>query len=164
MNHPAHPKCSCGRALYKSATKGAKVGKSDPWAFCRNEACPKCGVDQAAEGPKLTPGVAKEVARRKAETTPATAPSGKPRAKGRRKIRRRTVPAPGVPPTQSEPLAVQKARERIRGIVQSLVQDKERSAVQLVLAMVNQETGNTAAANLIIAEYKLDELFGLKRF
>lgn len=162
MKHPPHPKCpTCGRAMYKSPTKGAKVRKADPWAFCRNETCQKCGVDQALEGPKLTPGVAKEMERRVAAPAPA---SDKPRAKGRRKLKRRSVPSAGVPPTKAEPETIRKARARIRIIVQSVVKDKERSAVQLVLAMMNQETGNTQAANLIISEYKLDELFGLKRF
>lgn len=38
--HPQHPNCeSCGKALFKSAYK-AKVKPSDPYAYCRNRACP----------------------------------------------------------------------------------------------------------------------------
>jgi hypothetical protein len=45
-SHPKHPKCECcGKALYKSPTKGAAVKKSDPWAFCRNGGCERSRAD-----------------------------------------------------------------------------------------------------------------------
>jgi hypothetical protein len=150
--HPPHPKCpSCGRALYKSALKGGKVAKGDPWAFCRNEACVHHGVNQTMPRPTSPPSAGSELGK---QTTTVK--------HTHRRLRRRTVPAPT--PMSKEPDTIRNARQRIRSIVKSVVHDKERSAVQLVLAMVNQETGNTAAANCIIKEYRLDELFGLKCF
>jgi hypothetical protein len=48
--HPKHPPCPrCGRALYKSMKPGA-VKKSDPWAWCRNPACPAHRLDQSTGG------------------------------------------------------------------------------------------------------------------
>jgi len=45
--HPVHPRCECGRALYKSKLP-ARVATTDPWSFCRNENCRLFGRDQSA--------------------------------------------------------------------------------------------------------------------
>jgi hypothetical protein len=146
--HPKHPKCSfCGLSLYKAKAKGSKVKKSDPWAFCRNRACETFGHDQARHAFVVQKG------------KPPT------RARGRRARTRKTVPSPGVPPSAPvEPEAVQKARARIKELVRKLAHGRPEASVGLVLALVNQETGNQKAANALIAEYRLDELFGVKKF
>jgi hypothetical protein len=46
-NHPKHPKCQCGRALYKTLEKGKASKKDDPWRFCRNENCELYAKDQS---------------------------------------------------------------------------------------------------------------------
>lgn len=46
-NHPKHPKCQCGRALYKTLEKGKASRKDDPWRYCRNENCELYGKDQS---------------------------------------------------------------------------------------------------------------------
>lgn len=45
--HPVHPRCECGRALYKSKTP-ARVTKADAWAYCRNRNCRLFLRDQSA--------------------------------------------------------------------------------------------------------------------
>lgn len=86
------------------------------------------------------------------------------KAKTRKPLPRKARVAGGVPPSKAtEPIAVQKARQRIRQLVKAVTADQDKSAVGLVLAIVNQETGSHEAANQIIDEYKLDELFGIQK-
>jgi hypothetical protein len=59
---------------------------------------------------------------------------------------------------------VQKARARIRRLVERTTSNAPRLAVSLVLALINQETGNHRAANEIIDEFGLEKRFGLQKF
>jgi hypothetical protein len=67
-------------------------------------------------------------------------------------------------PFEPEPDALKKARARIKTLIAGATTGHPPQAVHLVLAIVNQETGNHKAANALIEEYKLDEMFGLRRF
>jgi hypothetical protein len=143
VNHPPHPRCVCGRALYKAPKKGDRVLSGAPWAFCRNEACSLFGTNQSTPQEPLTAETHKEV---------------RSRAPLRRGLKRRSVPL------RNEPDAISKARVRIRTLVADVTKGVDKNAVQLVLAILNQEIGHKGAANSIIDEYRLDEIFGLQRF
>lgn len=67
------------------------------------------------------------------------------------------------PPTE-EPESIREARERLRALIAEATKDAPRPSVGIVLAIVNQETGNHAAANALIEEYGLERLFGIKKF
>jgi len=106
---------------------------------------------------------------------PATGARGQRSAVQRRRAEERRKAKPSPPPSAepvpetedaygTEPESVRKARSRIRSLVRSVVQGQHVQAIQLVLALVNQETGNHKAANVLITEYKLDEIFGIQRF
>jgi hypothetical protein len=60
--------------------------------------------------------------------------------------------------------AVAKARKALKPLIEQTTKGKEPISIGLVLAILNQETGNNAAANVLIEEYKLDKIFGLKKF
>ena len=51
---------------------------------------------------------------------------------------------------------------RIKELLKDATAGAPRSAIGLVLALVSQETGNKLAANELIREHKLDELFGIQ--
>lgn len=80
------------------------------------------------------------------------------------------MPAPAPEPPEpdeddtEEPEAVQKARARLKKMVKTATGDAPPAAIGLVLAIVSQETGNHAAANALIDEYDLTDLFGIKKF
>ena len=111
---------------------------------------------------------------------PPPAPPPPPGGKGQRSAVRRKADAerraevkakakPDKPkPARSvfdpEPEAIRKARARIKTLIEGATVGHPPQAVHLVLAIVNQETGNHTAANALITEYKLDDLFGLRRF
>lgn len=63
-----------------------------------------------------------------------------------------------------EPEAIREARERLRGLIAAATADAPKSSIGIVLAIVNQETGNHAAANALIDELGLERLFGIKKF
>jgi hypothetical protein len=70
---------------------------------------------------------------------------------------------PPEPPSESP--AVAAARKKLEPLVKMLApSDSPPAAVGLVMALLNQQTGNKSAANLLIDEYKLDKLFGLQKF
>lgn len=60
--------------------------------------------------------------------------------------------------------AIRAARERLRGMIEIATKDRPKPSIGVVLAIVNQETGNHAAANALIDEYGLTRLFGIKKF
>jgi hypothetical protein len=64
----------------------------------------------------------------------------------------------------SEPEAIRAARTRLRSMIAQVSAGAPKPSVGIVLAIVNQETGNHAAANALIDEYGLEKLFGLKKF
>lgn len=76
------------------------------------------------------------------------------------------MPANGNADTQSaeEPQAIREARERLRALIAEATRDAPRPSIGIVLAIVNQETGNHAAANALIEEYGLERRFGIKKF
>ena len=49
-------------------------------------------------------------------------------------------------------------------MITAATKDAPKPSVGIVLAIVNQETGNHAAANALIDEYGLERLFGIKKF
>lgn len=63
-----------------------------------------------------------------------------------------------------EPEAIREARVRLRTLIAAATADAPRASVGIVLAIVNQETGNHAAANALIDEYALERMFGIKKF
>ena len=154
--HPKHPSCpECGKALYKAAVKGTQVKKADPWAFCRNAKCKLCGVNQVtANG-----GHAVAVTPTKAKPPKKPEPAPEPRPTHTK----RSAEPPSSP--GDEPEAVHKARFRIREVLRRALAgtDATPTTVGITLALVSQETGNHAAANAIIDEYKLTELLGIQK-
>lgn len=72
--------------------------------------------------------------------------------------RRRARAAP------EEPEEIRAARERLRPLVEKIAPPGAPPvAVGLVLAILNQETGSKAAANLLIDEFDLTKLFGIQK-
>lgn len=63
-----------------------------------------------------------------------------------------------------EPLPIRAARQRLRAMIEAVSKDAPRPSIGIVLAIVNQETGNHAAANALIDEYGLESMFGIKKF
>jgi len=63
-----------------------------------------------------------------------------------------------------EPEAIREARKRLRAMIVDVAKNAPKPAIGIVLAIVNQETGNHSAANALIDEYGLDRLFGIKKF
>lgn len=228
MSHPKHPRCDCGKSLYKAFQKGKPVKKTDPWAFCRNASCalsgpegivdvskagraravppsgelppPEVQMDLDAEQEREAERQERRVWRKKRfkkrlkafltsrkvgdsweETTayvervtqafddvgplqkvktfetPAavvTEYDGKKRRKAR--------PAPE---DRQEPKAVRDAREGLRPLVALMAPaGTDKTAVGLILAILNQELGNKSGANQLIDELKLDKLFGIEKF
>jgi len=105
--------------------------------------------------------------------TPAPEPASEPAPKtvrinpkpvSARGVPRRAVPISEAPakPKESEPLA--KARTRLRAILEAVTVGQPKESISLVLAILNQETGNQKAAEALIDEFKLDEKYGLLKF
>lgn len=90
----------------------------------------------------------------------------------RRRQRRARAPLGGHEPANGnagtrvpeEPQAIREARARLRGLIAAATKDAPKPSVGIVLAIVNQETGNHAAANALIEEYGLERLFGIRKF
>ncbi len=86
------------------------------------------------------------------------------RARPAGEVRPEVQKKPAAPEKATEHPAVTKARARIAEIIKKTSDGKSALAIGLVLALVNQETGNHAAANIIIDEHGLDKKFGLEKF
>lgn len=143
MPHEAHPRCaSCGKALYKSLMVGTRVKKADPYRWCRNTSC-----DRYKEQSNSAPAA---MERQKAMTGPK-------RGAARRARGRPAKKAPPKPKPFQEAEPIRKARQRIRGLLSQVGKEHPALAIHLVLAIVNQETGNTKAANAIIEEHGLKD-------
>lgn len=93
---------------------------------------------------------------------PDKPPATKPVSK--RGVPRRAVPLADAPPKpkESEPLA--KARLRVRDILSAVTEGQPKESISLVLAILNQETGNQKAAEVLIDEFELDKKYGLLKF
>lgn len=108
---------------------------------------------------------AKRKKKQKAQEEPSGVDDKPPSRSRRRRTADRSPKAPPKPKAASEePEAVQAARAMIKGLVAQVTEGRPKVSVDLVLAIVNQETGNHAAANMLIDEFKLDEAFGIKKF
>lgn len=156
--HPKHPPCpECGKALYKAAVKGTQVKKADPWAFCRNAKCKLCGMNQAERSAERARDLAKQQKRKAKTEVPEPPPKPKPT---HTKKPAETPSKPG-----DEPEAVHRARFRIREVLRKALAgtDATPTTIGITLALVSQETGNHAAANAIIDEYKLTDLLGIQK-
>ena len=87
------------------------------------------------------------------------------RAIGGKKLPSKTVSSGTVSDESSgEHEAVTRARKALKPLIDQTTKGKEPISIGLVLAILNQETGNNKAANVLIEEYKLDKIFGLKKF
>jgi len=90
------------------------------------------------------------------------------RAAEEKRSREEASKRPAPPPPRSvfdpEPEVIRTARARIKALIDRATEGHPPQAVHLVLAIVNQETGNHSAANALIREYRLDKLFGLRQF
>lgn len=179
--HEKHPRCpGCGKALYKAfdgpwnGAPSPKVKKADPYKFCRNQSCALGGPAGVAAMRSLLDVQQEDAVGStpneppKAEEKQAEAASEPPK---RRVLKRKARPARSKPTVATEPEPgsqdsepVRKARARIREFVVPLMAGKSPVAVGLILAILNQETGNKTAANALIDEFKLDKLFGLQKF
>jgi hypothetical protein len=97
-----------------------------------------------------------------ASTEPAKPPATKPVSK--RGVPRRAVPLADAPakPKEAEPLA--KARVRVRAILDAVTVGQPKESISLVLAILNQESGNQKAAEVLIDEFELDKKYGLLKF
>jgi len=160
--HPPHPKCPrCGKSMYKAQAKGARVKKTDPWAYCRNENCVLCTVDQVKSVQKQpkSPPLKKVVAKKK--------PQKKPKA-----VKRVPVPksSPVLPPldlaTESacdgEPVVVKRARNRIRRTLEGS-SSSSRNLIMLTLAMLAREVGHREFSDMLIDENDLTNLYGIRK-
>ncbi len=101
--------------------------------------------------------------------TPAPVPAPppapvKPLPVSKRGVARKAAPASEAPvkPKEAEPLA--KARIRLREILAAVTEGQSKEGVSLVLAILNQETGNQKAAEALITEFELDKKYGLLKF
>lgn len=152
--HVAHPKCpTCSKALFKSFERGGRVRTSDPYRFCRNADCAASGPGGVTEAPSKPVPKAAEPAK---EVAPSAKPPMKPK--------RRALPAtdaPAKPADPAEPEAIRTARKQLRELIKATASGKEKAAVGLILAICTQETGNHAAANVLIEQYGLDKKFGI---
>ena len=153
--HPKHPKCpSCGRALYKNMPGGKAAGKHDPWDCCRNTKCRFFGN----KGVHTTGAD---------DPAPKRMPSpddmhGAADGFGGSDYHDAESVAEAVAAKVEEPAAVKAARVRIREVLFQVIPGKyDASTVGIALALVSQETGNHAAANVLIAEYRLTEKYGI---
>lgn len=102
-------------------------------------------------------------------------PSGRPLSRGQRRRARVGAVSPlgshvaanengALKAPTGEPGPIREARARLRSMIAQATQDAPRSSIGIVLAIVNQETGNHTAANALIDEYGLERLFGIKKF
>lgn len=158
--HPKHPPCpECGKALYKAAVKGTQVKKADPWAFCRNANCKLCGMNQVTASDGHGVAITAKPKPKPEASKPPSKPPPKPKPTHTKQ------PEKPPEPTGDEPEAVHKARFRIREVLRKALAgtDATPTTVGITLALVSQETGNHAAANAIIDEYKLTDLLGIQK-
>lgn len=178
MSHPTHPKCpGCGKALFKAfdgpwnGKPAAKVRPADPYDFCRNRKCPRSGssgIDPKYTTPeeqRRTMGAV--FAGRDLDVKSPAASRGMKELTGPGALKRlaRSKAKQDASVTKPTELpAVAKARERIREILKQVASGAPPAAVGLVLAIVNQETGNQVSANALIDEFELDKKFGLMKF
>lgn len=98
------------------------------------------------------------------EKAAPAAPPPAPKPVSKRGFKRAAMPISEAPKKPAEPEPIAKARTRIKELLGEVAGDAPRSAIGLVLAIVSQETGNQKAAEALISEFKLDELFGLQKF
>jgi len=173
---PTQPRCpACGKALYKRMDAG-QVLATDSYAWCRNQACAEYNKDQSGTS-TFTPLTEHGVKRIK-----SAAPRPLPKSETKKKspapaapaIEAQPAPVPVIeaqpapsaststqPAARVESAAVAKARARIRTVVEAAQSQFGVNAVGLALALVSQETGDQEAANALIREYNLTELFGI---
>lgn len=58
---------------------------------------------------------------------------------------------------------VDEARKKLKPLIDEAIVGQPANAIGLVLAILNQETGNHKAANILIDEYKLTATFGIRK-
>ena len=167
--HPKHPRCpGCSKAMYKGLKGDKAPKKTDPWRFCRNKKCELFLRDQTISGEPTVVG-AKPVAdeKKRGDQIAQDLLDAPPEKVATKKV----VKAHG-PQLQSllagngraEHQAIAITRARIRATLEEAgAGDYDHNIVGIALALLSQETGNHAAANALIDEYKLDERFGIQK-
>lgn len=163
--HAPHPKCTCGKSLYKCADKGGQPKKSDPYIYCRNPNCTSTAAALATmkatlpEVVKKVPdaSVAKHLPLSRSEQIARNEFKEREESKKPPKPVRKAIPATEAPPPDNE--VVRAARAKIAVLIQS-----SAAEAGLILALLNQGTGHLAEANAIIKEFDLEAKFGLKQF
>lgn len=119
----------------------------------------KVSKEQFAKVPKQAPKPGNPA------PAPATQPAPvKPLPVSKRGVSRKAAPASEAPakPQEAEPLA--KARVRLREILAAVTEGQSKEGISLVLAILNQESGNQKAAEALITEFELDKKYGLLKF
>lgn len=178
---PADPKKPSADQLLKAVKvsdkgevlkRNQEVPRKGSRAAGMSVAAAKAAVKRAPKAPpKPTPKAkAVEAVLKAVEPAPATpAPEPpKPLPVSKRGVARRAAPAEEVQaakaakPKESEPLA--KARIRIREILALVTDGQPKESISLTLAILNQETGNQKAAEVLIDEFELDKKYGLLKF
>lgn len=162
---PQQPRCAvdalgCGKALYKRMDSGT-VRPDDSYAWCRNQGCAHYNIPQAKSRfhpiaqVKLTPVVEPVPVSKKSAVKPKAKPKGDLGQLSKLIDSAPTLLAP------TENAVVLTARERIQQVIAGVEQAYSRNIIGLALAIVAQELGSYDAANKLIEEYKLQELYGI---
>lgn len=133
---PKPPICpGCGKAMYKAPleAKGKSVKKEWPYAYCRNASCGLFGKNQSL-------------------------------ADGNHQSTQSKVlsPATSALPLPEEHPAVKKARRRIGEAIRGK-KSVAPNMVGLALTVMAQEIGSFKAANALIDDFGLADLYGIQK-
>lgn len=186
---PVQPKCEhCGKALYKRMDPGG-VKTADPYAWCRNASCEAYNTDQSGDSRFAPIGGAapakKAVAKPasggtsapKVAPPPPAKPAPKPdKAVAKKRAAQDAAEAAAVAEAAAAAVGakadaasddgeldvVAKARKRIQLALDAVEKTYSKAVIGLALAIVSQQMGNNEAANALIAEYNLEELYGIQ--
>jgi len=176
-DRPADPKKPTPEQLAKAvrisgkAGNGLDVGRAAGMTVASAKAAVKQATKKAPKQERARAAVRmKEIQAATAAPAPAPAPPPEPanppatKPVSKRGVPRRAVPLADAPPKpkESEPLA--KARVRVREILNAITEGQPKESISLVLAILNQETGNQKAAEVLIDEFELDKKYGLLKF
>jgi hypothetical protein len=172
---PKQPPCpKCGKALYKRPDAGS-VNTTDPYGWCRNEACETFGTDQSGSSRFDKKASKKDKPKQqelfKKPTKDKKAPEVETTKKKTKTVVEEVKEAiEDVPELvdeddiddEQESDALQVARKRIRQIMEVVEQTHGKHLIALALAILSQDTGSHSAANAFIREYGLDKKYGIK--
>jgi hypothetical protein len=156
--HEKHPPCPrCGKAMYKTSAVGKPSRKSDPYAFCRNDKC-KYSIYKGskAEREKVSSAAKQSVVEKHDQPKETKAEP--------LKTKRRARPASEAA-TPPEPFVIAETRAKVKLVLaRAIPEETPKVAIGLMLAVLNHELGSYEAANSIIRQYQLGQLFGFEEF